>query len=134
MPARQAAKWGGHESLRLLHGDHTIDGGVLYNLLAPARPMNGQLVNASRTAKAEVQAAIILREIPRSRNAFRNLTAPICDQFYARADSIVIAFGSFECDRQPVIAVLRNVVVRRSLGAQIYDERVHFAVIVVVTE
>ena len=50
----RAAEWGGLDSLRLLHGDHTIDGRILKNLFAAAGPANRQLLNTSGWSKAKV--------------------------------------------------------------------------------
>src|SRR5690348_14500098 len=128
MPAQRATEWEGIESLRLLHRNHTIDSGILEDLLAAARPVDRQLVDASGSTETEVKAAIILRKIPRSRDAFCNLLALAREQFYPRTNSIAIALGPFQRNRQPVIAVPRNIVQQRSLGSEIDHERVNLTV------
>ena len=63
-----------------------------------------------REFRPETLAAVILRKISGSGNAFCDLLVLCCDQFHARADAIAIAFGPSERDRQPVVCVFRSVV------------------------
>ena len=57
---------------------------------------------------------------------------PPAQNFNARADAVAIALRALELDGDPVAGVLGNVVDQRALGAEIHQERVDLAVVVVV--
>ena len=81
-----------------------------------------------------MNAAVILREISRSGKTLGDLFTAACQQLQVCTDTVAIAFLPFQFHRQPVIRVLRYVMQQSGGRAQVHDEGIDLAVIVVVGE
>ena len=66
---------------------------LLQRLLAPAGPMDDELVDRGRRAQSEVQPAVVLREIARAGHALRRPALAASKDFDARADAVAIALS-----------------------------------------
>ena len=101
---------------------------------ASAGPLDVDLVDGGGVAEAEVETGIVLREIAGARYALLKFTFCAGEEFNFCADAIAIAFCSDELDCKPVARVAGNVVNELGFGAQIDEECVDLAVVVVISE
>ncbi len=81
--------------LWLFHSQHAVHAQLLQRLLAPAGPVNNQLVDRGCRAQAEVQPLVVLRKITRAGHALRRLPLARREDFNPRADAVAIALRSF---------------------------------------
>ncbi len=100
----------------------------------PLGQLHNNLVDGSRRAQSEMHAAVVLRQIARTGYALRCPALVACEHFDARANAIAIAF---RCPARSLIAIQcpcirRDIVDQRSLCAQVHEERIDLAVVVVV--
>src|ERR1700722_2063726 len=109
-----------------------IYGQIFQNLVLTAGPVNDEFVDFGRTAQTEMRAAIVLRKVARSSDAFGDLSLAPGEQFQMRADAIAVTLLSCQAHGPPVIFVLGDVVQQSSACAQVDNESIDLSVIVVV--
>src|SRR5450756_1836277 len=120
--------------LLLLDGDHPAGGHFVECLHRATGPGNRQLVDDGGVAQPEVHAPVILRKIARTGNALALLPNPAGDYFDLRADSVPVALLADQMNADPMPGGSRRIAQQDARSAQIHQERIHLAVVVIVRE
>src|SRR5581483_258282 len=81
-----------------------------------------------------MDAAIILRQVPRAGHALGNLLTTVCGYLNPGTDAIAIALSPFQLQSNPVMLPLGCVVQERRPRPQVHDESINSSVVVVIGE
>src|ERR1019366_10261468 len=92
------------------------------------------LVDHGGVAQPKVDAPVILRKIARTGNALALLPDSAGDHLYLRADSVPIALLAHQANADPMPGPSRRIVQQDTRSTQIHQERIHFAVVVIIRE
>ena len=102
--------------------------------LVPLGHVTVSLSTFVAAAQPEMHPRIVLRQIARSGGALVLLPVAARDHLDLRADSVAIALVPDQLHRNPVVRRRRDIVQQKSRAAQVHDEDVDLAVVVVVGE